>query len=66
MEILDTREVAEVSGACAEHCWGDMSWGAFAGSVVGGAIGGAGGGPIGASLGAIGGGASYFFSKAWD
>lgn len=66
MQNLSVQDIKDVSGGCAEYCWGDMSWGGFAGSVVGGAIGGMSGGPFGASLGAIGGGASYFFTKAWE
>ena len=66
MQNLTDQEVSQVAGGCAQYCWGDMSFGGFMASMVGGALGGAGGGPVGVSLGAIGGGAGYFFSKAWD
>lgn len=66
MQNLTDLEISQVAGGCAQYCWGDMSFGGFMASMVGGALGGAGGGPVGVSLGAIGGGAGYFFSKAWD
>lgn len=66
MKTLTMNEVGQVSGGCAEHCWGDFSFAGFAASVAAGGLGGARGGLGGFALGAIAGGLSYAGSNVGD
>ena len=66
MKELNVTEISQISGGCAEHCWGDFDIGGLSASMAGGAIAGSVGGPVGAFAGAIGGGIAYSLSIVWS
>lgn len=66
MKQLTFDEIDQVSGGCAEYCWGDFSMAGLGASIAAGAIGAIRGGFAGIALGAISGGIGYAGSKIGD
>lgn len=65
MQRLNTLEVEQVNGGCAEYCWGDFDIGSFGASVIGGAVAGSFAGPVGALGGAAGAATTYILEVMW-